>query len=254
MSEKAPANGGAAEEDERRRKPARRIAIAAAIVVVAVLVAAQLLGPTIAAREIRGEVGKYGTVRSVSVSAWPAIELAWRHADEVKVSAGRLRMSPAQTTSLLREASGTTTMNVQTQVAEVSGLRLTDVMFIKHKSKLWATGTMSQVDVAKALPPGVGVSLIESSGGKVLVRVSGGLFGVSATVEAAAYAQNGALVASPTGLLLSGLRLTLFSSPEVYVEGVHARELEKGPGPGPGSGSSPGAEARYRLSLWGRLR
>ena len=49
--------------------------------------------------------------------------------------------------------------------------------------------------------------------------------------------QDGKLVARPTGLLLSALKLTLFETASVYVEGVEARALA----------SEPGEGARYRV-------
>jgi hypothetical protein len=218
--------------------------VAAGGVIVILLVLAQLLGPVIAARVIRTKVGRYGTVHSVSVSAWPAIELAWRHADSVTVSAGRLRVSPAQLGSLLEESSGTDRVRVSAEVVELEGLRLTSATFVKHGSALWTRGTISAADIARALPAGVQIALISSSGGQVEVRASGGLFGLSASLDAVAYAQNGALVASPTAFSLSGLRITLYDDRAVYIEGVHARELSPGRG----------GEARYELSMWGRLR
>ena len=56
---------------------AGRIAAGLAGAIALVLVLAQLLLPGIAASRISSRVGKYGTVESVSVSAWPAIELLW---------------------------------------------------------------------------------------------------------------------------------------------------------------------------------
>ena len=211
---------------------------------VAVLVLAQVFGPAIAARVVKGRVGRYGTVRSVSVTAWPAIELLWRHADEVRVRAGDLRLSSGQAVGLLEEGSGTTKVDAHAEAVEVDGVRLTDTMFTKDGSKLWTRGTMSAADVARALPPGVQVALESSAAGQVRVRASGGLFGVSAAIEAVAYASGGELVASPVAFPLSALKLTLFDDSKVYIEGVHAREL------------SPGTrgEARYELSMWGRLR
>ena len=42
-----------------------------------VLVLAQLFLPRIAASRIASRVGRYGTVQSVSVKAWPAVKLLW---------------------------------------------------------------------------------------------------------------------------------------------------------------------------------
>lgn len=221
-----------------------RIVIGAAVAVVAILLLAQLLLPAIAAHVIRGKVARYGTVHSVSVSAWPAIELAWRHAGTVTVQAGALRMSSAQAVGLLGESGGTATVRAHAQSIEVEGLALTDVTFAKRGTALWAQGTIDAAAIARALPPGVQVALVSSAGGSVRVRASGGLFGVSASLEAVAYARDGALVASPATLLLSGLRITLLDEPSVHVEGVHARALAPGPG----------GEARYELSMWATLR
>ena len=57
---------------------------------------------------VRARVEKYGTVKSVNVKAWPAVELLWGKADSVKVRAGSLKLSPAQTVELLGEAHGVT--------------------------------------------------------------------------------------------------------------------------------------------------
>ena len=211
--------------------------------VLLVCVLAQLLGPGIAARVVRGKVQRYGTVKSVQVTAWPAVKLLWREADKVTVRAGRLRVSPEQTVALLREAKGTEKVSATAESVEEGGLRLTDTRLEKHGSALRAQGEVSEADVRRALPVGVEVALVKSEGGTVEVRVSGGLFGVSASVDAVAQAQDGRLVARPTGLL-GALKLTLFESPSVYVEGVQAHAIEIRPGEG----------ARYELSMWASLR
>jgi hypothetical protein len=222
---------------------AGRISVGVVGAIVLMLVLAQLLGPTIAARVVRGKVEKYGTVNSVQVSAWPAVTLLWRHADEVTVSAGRLRLSPEQTVALLKEATGVTTLHARARSVEEGSLKLTDTRFVKHGGALRAEGVVSEEAVRRALPAGVEVALVSSGGGTVEVRVSGGLFGVSASVDAVAQAEDGKLVVRPTGLL-SALKLTVFEDPSLYVEGVQARALAGRPGEG----------RRYELSMWASLR
>ena len=73
------------------------------------------------------------------------------------------------------------------------------------------------------------------------MQASGGLFGVGASVNAVAQASAGKLIAHPVGFLVEGLRLTLFSDPHVYVEGVGASEQSAQP-------------PSYRLSIDARLR
>lgn len=61
----------------------RRLAVlgvVALVVAVVVLGVAQLVLPGIAAQRIRSQLDRYGHVRSVSVSAFPAIELLWHRA------------------------------------------------------------------------------------------------------------------------------------------------------------------------------
>jgi hypothetical protein len=225
------------------RRRAVRIAAGVAVAVLAVLVGAQLLGPAIAAKVVRAKVDRYGSVRSVSVKAWPAVKLVWREADEVSLRAGELRLSEAQAQALLGEARGTETVRVSAEGVELGGLRLQGVRLEKHGSAVRGEGVMSAADVKRSLPAGVAVALVRSEGGTVEVRASGGLFGVSTSFDAVAQAEDGKLVARPVGLL-GVLKLTLFESASVYVEGVQAKALRTAPGEG----------ARYELSIWGRLR
>jgi hypothetical protein len=223
---------------------AGRIAIGVTVAVVALVVLAQLLAPGIAARVVRDKLERYGSVKSVQVKAWPAVKLAWKHADEVRVSAGALKFEPGQAVALLQEGQDTDRMWASVESVEVSGLRLTDARLEKHGNALHAEGVMSEADIKRALPAGVEVALVSSEGGTVQVRASGGLFGVGASVDAVAQAEDGKLVARPTGLLLSALKLTLLENASLYVEGVEAHALA----------SEPGEGARYELSMWASLR
>jgi LmeA-like phospholipid-binding len=205
-----------------------RVALWLVGLVVVLLVLAQLFLPRIAASRISSRIGKYGSVDSVHVSAWPAVELLWEHADSVTVHATRLRVSPAQTGKLLQEASGTNRVEVHVDSVREGPLALSDVSLHKRGSRMSAQAHASTADVAAALPPGFGVQLLGSGGGKVEVRASGGLFGVGASVDAVAEASGGKLVVHPRGLLIEGFRLTLFSDPHVYVTGVSATQAGGG--------------------------
>jgi hypothetical protein len=199
-----------------------RVALWVVGALVVLLVLAQVFLPKLAASRISERIGKYGSVDSVHVSAWPAVELLWKHADSVNVHATRLRVSPAQTGKLLAEASGTDRVEVSVDSAREGPLALRDVRFHKRGSRMSATAQLGTADVTPALPPGIGVQLLGSGGGKVEVRASGGLFGVGASVDAVAEADGGKLVVHPRGLLLEALELTLFSDRRVYVTGVSA--------------------------------
>jgi hypothetical protein len=208
---------------------------------VLVLVLAQVFLPRIAVSRITSRVGRYGTVESVSVKAWPAVELLWGHVDSVRVRAKSLALSPAQAAELLWEARGTASMDLSAESLRVGTLRLTDASLRKRGSTLTTQALVSEADVKAALPAGLGVRLLRSEDGKVEIQATGGLFGVDATVDAVAGASDGKLVAHPLGFLVEGLQLTLFSEPHVYVEGVAASVHSAQP-------------LSYRLTLSARLR
>ena len=189
------------------------------------LVLAQILLPRIAASTISSRVGRYGSVASVHVSAFPAVELLWGSADSVKVRAGKLALKPAQAAGLLWESRGVARLDVHADSVEVGPLRVSDATLSKRGNVLRARARTSEADVAAALPPGLALRLISSGGGRVEVQASGGLFGLlsaGASVPAVAQAIDGRLVAHPLGALVEGFHLTLFSDPHVYVEGVGA--------------------------------
>jgi hypothetical protein len=214
------------------------------VAIVAVLVLAQLLLPGITASRVRARVGKYGTVRSVTVQAWPAIELLWGHADSVKVQAGSLRMSPAQTAKLLGEARGVKRMSLTAESVREGPLKLHDASFQKHGDALLARASSTGADVSEALGEGIEVRLLSSHDGQVEVSASGGLFGVRASIDAVARAEEGKLVVHPLGFLLGGLKLTLIDNPRIRVEGI-----------GASAQTDPSGEAAgYRLSIWASLR
>jgi hypothetical protein len=213
---------------------------------VLVLVLAQVFLPAIAASRVRSRVGKYGTVKSVTVKAWPAIKLLWGHADSVRVTAGNLTMSPAQTAKLLVQARGVESMNLTAENVEEGPLRLQDASFQKHGKALVAQASTTHADVGEALGTlgkGIEVQLLSSHDGQVEVSASGGLFGVKASIDAVASAQEGKLVVRPLGFLLEGLQLTLLDNPHVHVEGVSATATQ-----------APGGVAGYRLAIHASLR
>jgi hypothetical protein len=199
-----------------------RLLAGAAAVVLVLLVVAQLVLPRIAASRISSRVGRYGHVSHVSVSAWPAVKLLWGDADSVTVSAGSLTLSPAQAAALLWEGRGVKDMRISAAAVRIGPLSLSAASLRKHGAQLEARARATQAAADRALGEGADVRLLGSGSGRVRVAVSGSLFGVRASVAAVAEAQDGALIAHPEGLLLGGLRLTLFSDRHVHVAGVTA--------------------------------
>ncbi len=227
-------------KSERANRWRLKLLLSAVGAIGLLLVLAQIFLPRLAASRVSSRVGRYGEVESVSVSAWPAVKLLWGSVDSVRVKAKSLALSPAQAAKLLWEARGTASMDVTAKRVQVGPLRVTDATLSKRGNALSAQAMTSEADVKAALPAGLGVRLLRSEGGEVEVQATGGLFGVSATVNAVAGASDGKLVAHPLGLLVEGLQLTLFSDPHVYVEGVGASV----------SGEQP---LTYRLSMSARL-
>jgi hypothetical protein len=212
--------------------------IAAALLL---LLLAQLLLPRIAASRISSRVGRYGSVESVSVRAWPAVELLWGSADSVTVRAHRLSLSPSEAAKLISEARGVESLQFAATSVQVGPLRVGDARLHKQGSSLAAEAMIGEANVRAALPKGLAVKLLNSEGGTILVTATGGPFGVGPAVQALAAAQEGKLVVRPRGLLLRGLTLTLFSDPHVYVEAV-------------GANVQPGPPRSYRLTMRAHLR
>lgn len=206
-----------------------------AAAVLLLLLLAQIVLPRIAAGQISSKVGRYGHVRSVDVSAWPAVELLWGHAGSVSVHADSLKMSPAQTAKLLWEARGLHDLDVDVEEASVGNLRVTGARLRKRGATLEAGASTTRAAVAAALPSGVGVSLLHSGDGQVEVAAAGGLFGLGYEVDAVASAEEGKLVVTPRGALLSAFKLTLFEDAHVHLTGLAA--------------TTAGTSAGYRLSL-----
>jgi hypothetical protein len=220
---------------------ARRIVAGTAGVAVLLLALAQLLLPAIAARRIRSRVSRYGIVKSVTVSAWPAVKLLWGSADSVTVRAGSLHLTTAQTAKVLSESGGAGDVKLTAEDVQVGVARVSSAVFTKRGDLLSAEATVTEPEIREALPEGVQVQLLESAAGTVRVQASGALFGIPASVQAVAEAKEGALIVHPVGLLIEALQLTLFSEPHVYVEAVGA--IQKG-------GSSPS----YRVAISARLQ
>ncbi len=213
-----------------------RVVLAGAVVVILLVVLAQVLLPRIAASRVRDKVDAYGQVRSVHVSAFPALELLWGHADSVSVSADKLAVTPEQVASLLWQARSLGALDVAADATVLraglipGGLEVGSVRLRKRGSSLSASATLTPAQLAAALPAGVSAEPIASNAEGVEARASGGLFGFQASLNVLVQAVEGQLVAEPRGVPLGGLAtVTLFSDPHVKVLGVALRRLRSTP-------------------------
>ena len=201
------------------------------------VVLAQVFLPTLAARRVRDRVARYGTVRSVSVSAFPAVKLLWGKADSVDVNAGSLSVQFSQIAALLWEARAADSMRVTAEAATLTavpelskGLTVHDMRTEKHGSAISTSSILTQQQLNEALPSGFHIEPTASGGGQVQVRASGGLFGAQASITALVKPLEGRLVVEPQGFPLASLgTITLFSDTHLYVSSVGVRVLRTQP-------------------------
>lgn len=201
------------------------------------VVLAQLLLPTLAAKRVRDRVARYGTVKSVSVSAFPAFELLWGKADSVNVGAGSLSVPASKVAALLWEAHTVGDMRFGADYATLTGipsltegLTVSDLHTRKRGSTISASATLTQQRLNEALPTGFRIEPVASGNGEVEARASGGLFGVQASIAVLVKPLEGRLVAEPQGFPLASLAtVTLFSDTHLKIGSVGVRVLRKQP-------------------------
>jgi hypothetical protein len=220
-----------------QRRPVALLASCLLALLALLVVLAQLFLPALAARRVRDRVARYGTVSSVSVSAFPAIKLLWGHADSVSVRARALSAPASRIASLLWEAHDAANMTLTAATATVTavpelaqGLTVSDLRMEKHGSAIVASATLTQQQLDEALPSGFRIEPLASERGEVEARASGGLFGVQASITALVRPFEGRLVAEPRGFPFAALAtVTLFSDPHLKVRSVGVRALQGRP-------------------------
>jgi hypothetical protein len=215
----------------------RMIAIATAGVVILVLVVSQLVLPGIAADRLRDRLGKSGTVLSVEVHAFPAIKLLWKHADRVVVRMGTYRSSTGPLGSLLSETSTVGSLDASVGEFDSGLLTVRNAALRKRGDQLVGTALVTEADLRRAIPILQSVVPVASSDGRLTLRGTASLFGVSATVDATVSASDGKLIVAPDVPFGGFATVTVFSDPHVQVESVGAT-------PAPGG---------FRVTATGRL-
>jgi hypothetical protein len=225
------------------RRPTRLL-LGAVGGVVALLGLTQLLLPRLAAHRMRDELARYGPVYSTSISAFPALELLWRHAQSASASMGPVTMTTAQANSLLWKARGVGRLDLHATAMHVGPLAMQQVVMRKRGTALSIQGRFTAADLRAALPAGAEAQILGSTPAGIEVRVSGSVFGVGSSLHVLLSARDGRLVGQPTGVPFAGaLTLTLFSAPHMYVRSLALAD-----------GSSTAGGAGYRMSLTATLR
>ena len=204
------------------------IAGGAAAVVVLLLVIAQLVLPGIAAQNIRDRLSRSGKVLDVEVSAFPAIELLWHHADHVVVRMASYRSNAATLSSNVSQVANVGTLDASASVFSSGLLTVRNASLRKRGSQLTATATVADADLRSSIPLLDSVQPVASSGGSLTLQGTATVLGVPATVDATVGPQDGALVVSPDVPFGGLATITLFSNPAVAVTGVSATPAQGG--------------------------
>jgi hypothetical protein len=206
----------------------RLIALALAGVVLALLIVAQLVLPGIAANRLRDQLSRSGTVLSVSVSAFPAIQLLWHHADKVVVRMADYRSAASDVGNRLDDAGGVGTIDASAQEFVTGALTLRNATLSKRGSELFGAATITQADLRTAVPFLQDVQPVASSGGQLIMRGTASLLGLTATVDAVVAARAGALVVAPDVPFGGIATITLFNDPHIQVQSVSAASVPGG--------------------------
>ena len=216
----------------------RIIAIATAGVVILVLVVAQLVLPGVAADRLRDRLSKSGDVISVEVHAFPAIKLLWNHADRVVVRMGRYQSAAGTVGDLLSQTSTVGSLDASAQEFSSGLLTVRNAALRKRGNQLVGTALVTEADLRRSIPILQSVVPVQSPNGRLTLRGTASLFGVSATVDATVSASGGNLVVAPDVPFGGFATVTVFSNPHVQVQSVDAT-------PAPGG---------FRVTATGRLR
>jgi hypothetical protein len=161
-------------------------------------------------------------VLEVTVSAFPAIELLWHHADSVDVRMASYRAAPSNLPATLDQTGTVGSLRASAQVFQDGLLTLHDASLVKQDNRLTGSATVNESDLRSAAPFLQSVTPVASSGGRLTLRGTATLLGLSATVDATVSAQDGKLVVVPDVPFGGVATITLFSDPRIQVLGVSA--------------------------------
>jgi hypothetical protein len=200
----------------------RIIAIATAGVVILVLVVAQLVLPGVAADRLRDRLSRSGNVIFVEVHAFPAIKLLWNHADRIVVRMGRYQSTASTVADLLSQTSTVGSLDASAQEFTSGLLTVRNAALRKRGNQLVGTALVTESDLRRAIPILQSVVPVQSSDGRLTLRGTASLFGVTATVDATVSASDGKLIVSPDVPFGGFATLTVFSNPHVEVQSVGA--------------------------------
>ncbi len=197
-----------------------RAALAPLGLAVAALVGGQLALPRVAERRITSDLAESGKVERVEVDAVPALKLLFKRADRVEVEMAEVRAgTTGRLVELLRRTRGTDELDARAELVTLGPLRLHAAMLTKDGDRLRGQATVSESELAAALPPQLRVRPVEDPAGELVLEGAVGPLSARARLTA----RDGALVIAPEGLLGGLGALTLFKDSRVDITAVGAR-------------------------------
>jgi hypothetical protein len=220
-----------------RRPPAlpgrrRAASIAGALFLVAAA-GSQLAVPPLITAQLRARLQQIGTVRSLSVSAFPAVEALWGHLDSVRVHLGRVNAQKLSgggaKSSLAAAAAGVTDASIRADQITLQHPVAQDLNLQKKGSHLRLSVLLDPATIGPVLarslglPPGTGVQLTADRSDPVLL-ISSPRFG--GTVQLRLLARDGTLAGQiqPTPAMAAQLGLPAGISPPPQVL-LHTKTL-----------------------------
>jgi hypothetical protein len=196
-----------------------RAALALLGLLVAALVGGQLALPRVAERRISHDLAATGEVRRVSVEALPAVKLLFKRADRVEIDMAEARAGTGKLAQLLRRTSGAREVDARVDLVRVGPLQLRGVALRKDHNHLSGQASLSDADLAAALPRQLALRPVDDPAGELVLEASAGVV----TVRARLSARDGALVIAPEGLLGGLGSLTVFRDSRVHVSAVGSK-------------------------------
>jgi len=203
-------------------------ALAVAGLVVVLLVVAQLVLPGIATQRLRDRLARSGRVLEVKVSAFPAIELLWHHADSVVVRMASYQASPAKLPDTLDQAGSVGSLRASAQVFKDGLLTLHNARLVKQGDRLIGSALVAESDLRSAVPFLTSLTPVASADGRLTLRGTATVLGISATVDATVSVQDGKLVVSPDVPFGGLATVTVFSDPRIKVQALTASRAPGG--------------------------
>ena len=201
-----------------------RAALALLGLLVAALIGGQFVLPRVAERRISDTLAGTGEVRRVSVDALPAVKLLFKRADRVEIDMAEARAGTGRLAQLLRQTDGVREFAARVDLVRVGPLQLHGVALRKDDDHLSGEATVSDADLAAALPRQFALRPVDDPAGELVLEASAGVF----TARARLSARDGALVIAPDGLLAGLGSLTVFRDSRVHVSEVGSKLVPDG--------------------------